>query len=242
MRKSVFTLIELLVVIAIIAILAAMLLPALSNARNSAYRINCAGNLRSIAQVWAAYEPDNKAFLPPPGSDTRIPQIWIELIFPTQFANEAPPPNYKIPKTLQRLMHCPSHTNKPKNTNVGAVSYGMANYTIGGQGTHPGWFEMPAYKKYNDVRYPSRQLAFSDTQTDNAGFNPPPRADGNAGAGKSVNVDCYMWNYDPALHMIMTTAFRHSATANLVMCDGHVESRNRQKTYSDAPYLFRRPK
>ena len=121
-----FTLLELLIVIALIAILAGLLLPALKSARDKAFQISCAGNLKQIGMAMVQYINTWDGYICPPNEAYRNNYYW-EYNYGKSFMN-LPVDTAGNPTGYWKIFRCPSDQRMPFDTaekNGRVLSYGM---------------------------------------------------------------------------------------------------------------------
>ena len=214
-RREAFTLIELLVVIAIIAILAALLLPALSRAKVSAQRTSCLNKLRQWGLAQVMYSEENNDLLPREAETAGSTLLnWAQIV-----AADGSDVWYNtLPRLLKlrgaadyltdkagfyeksSLLHCPTALLPPNSVldSYAYFSIGMNSKLIDGGATTI---------KTTAVRKPAATVIFLDNRCSTAEAKvDPAQTDSSLGQPSSF---------------ANRFAARHGATGNLAFMDGH---------------------
>jgi len=245
-KQKTFTLIEILIVISVIALLMAILVPALTAARSRTQGLVCKSNLRQLLIASIGYATENDGFYVPAASDMwdsaglhRWHGVRNALNEPFD-ASRGPLVGYLADG---RVKECPAKVGfvKGRDWNVnfeqGCGGYGYNMTYIGSRIWQYGINGAQAWKDVyarttcmTEIAGPGETLMFADTAMANDGislieysFAEPPFAVSN---GQTV-TSFYM---SPSIH------FRHRGRANVAWADGHIEPRRMAKLDNNNVY------
>lgn len=228
--RKVFTLIELLIVIAIIAILAAMLLPALNKARDRAKAISCTNTLRQIGLTIQTYCNDHDSMTPYNAWDTDDKTSWRGRLYKAGYI-----------KTYKGT-YCPAvrlHMDDSITEDNRGVGYGINNgWWLGransintkriGTGTDAQKVLGPNWRMFIP-KEPSKFPLVADTQR---------LLDVNKWTFQLQQCEfAYPCNNGTTNPCIVAVVTRHMSRCNVFALDGHVDSHNRDELIKENGFM-----
>ncbi len=192
--RRAFTLMELLVTISIIALLASLLLPTLSKARQAAEAAQCASNLRQVYGLLMNHVQENDSQIPPAWNQSGVMEVgvptgngWLDYTWGLEVANWTS----KTTSVTARVFGCPAQRHKLK------LAPNARTFSMNSVVANDYWNPMPRYM--TKFAHPAQTVIFSDGALASGAYN--------AGANGSDKIPEAV----------------HNGAANLVFLDGHVE-------------------
>jgi prepilin-type N-terminal cleavage/methylation domain-containing protein/prepilin-type processing-associated H-X9-DG protein len=209
--RAAFTLIELLVVIAIIAILAAMLLPSLGRARETAKRASCLSNERQIGMALAVYAADYNNYFPPMAKawNSWATPYWynyLESSLPRGKLHHTDPYTGEV-NINNAVFFCPS---EPRNQ-PSMVDYGMNFTTL----MDTNWGDAFYPLSLNRISSPSNLISVGDSRQ-------PHPVTGLCGSWY-INRGDFLAGKVAADGTCVPAPARHANGMNFLFLDGHVQ-------------------
>jgi len=209
--KRGFTLIELLVVIAIIAILAAMLLPALARAKSRASGVQCVSQMRQIGLATTMYADDYEGALPRSSHSAmaygQLP--WGYALVPYLLGKQYTQPDPLWTNLFTTLYHCPRDLGKKTDWSYGKNVYPeLSADETGG----------PTWSRLSQIRRPTATVLYAE----------------KISSSMADHLMANMW-LDGAQPEVDRN--RHDQRSNYVFCDGHAAKQRFEDTFNLCKHL-----